>query len=130
MDLTSDPRVMSSSDVTALVERRQRAGFDAIAYRVELHNRFAFPLSTVCLFLLGAPWALDPNRRRSLAVNLGAGVVAVAIVLSCEQVFRLLALARRIPAPLGAWAIDVLCLACMPLSVLAYRRYVRRGSLF
>jgi lipopolysaccharide export system permease protein len=130
MDLTGDPRVMSSGDVAALIDRRQRAGFDAVAYRVELHNRAAFPLSTLGLFALGVAWALNPSRRRSLAVNLGAGVVAVGVFLSLAQIFRLLALGRLIPAPLGAWAIDLACVLCLPLSVVALRRARRRGSRF
>ncbi len=130
MDVTGDPRVMSSGEVRELILRREHAGFDAVAYRVEVHNRIAFPLSTLGLFLLGVAWALNPNRRRSLAVNLGSGVVVVGVFLALGQVFRLLALGRRIPAPLGAWAIDLVCLLLVPLSVAAYRRYLRRGSLF
>lgn len=130
MDLTGDPRVMSSREVSDLIARREHAGFDAIAYRVEWHNRAAYPLTAIVLFLLGVAWALNPDRRRSLAVNLGAGVVAIALFLALAQVFRLVALARRMPAPLGAWAIDVVCLLLVPLSLAAYRRYVRRGSLW
>ena len=128
--LTGDPRTMRSAEVRELIERRKKAGFEAAAHVIELHNRIAFPLSALCMFVLAIPWSLDPNRRRSLAVDLGAGVAAVAVLLFSTQVFRLLGLARKIPPPLGAWGIDLVCLAAAPVSLWLYRRHRTRGGLW
>jgi len=130
IDLAGDPRQMPSREVIALVERRREAGFDATAHRIELHSRFAYPFSVLWLFLLAAPWALHPERRRSLVVSLGSGVVAVAALLSLTHVFRLLALSRKIPTPLGAWGIGLVALLAAPLSFWLYRRYRTRGALW
>lgn len=130
IDITGDPRVMRSPDIVALAKRREVAGFDITPYVIEAQSRWAYPLSGLVMFLLAVPWMLNPSRRRSLAVNLGAGVVGVGILLSLTYVFRLLALARRVPTPLGAWGINLLCLLLVPLSVFLYQRYRTRGTIW
>ena len=128
IDVTGDPRQLMSSEIRALVTRRTRAGFDATNHLMELYNRMSTPLSAVWMFLLVAPWALHPSRRRSLAVALGSGVVVVAVLLSATQLFRLLALAHKIPLSFGAWGSGIVTLLLLPLSFLAYRRFRMRGS--
>jgi LPS export ABC transporter permease LptG len=130
LDVTGDPRVMPTSAIAELVDRRKKAGFDATPYRLEQYSRLAFPASALGMFLLAIPWALNPNRRRSLAVNLGTGVALVAVLLSLTHVFRLLALGRKIPAPIGAWGVNLVCVVGLPLSFWLYRRWRTRGSLF
>jgi lipopolysaccharide export LptBFGC system permease protein LptF len=130
LEITGDPAVMSRRDVRELAARRRRAGFDAAAFEIELHNRIAYPLAALAMFLLAVPWSLNPNRRRSLAVNLGAGVVGVAVLLSLTYVFRLLALSHRLPPALGAWGIHAFCLALAPVSMLLAQRYRTRGTLW
>ncbi|MCK5688848.1 LptF/LptG family permease [Myxococcota bacterium] len=130
VDLTGDPRQMSRSELSALIERRERAKLDAAAHRLELHERLAMPWSLVWLLLLVAPWAFHPSTRRSLAVNLGAGVGVVALLIASMQVFRLLALAHRFPPALGAWGGAITALILMPFSYWGYHRYRTRGSVF
>jgi lipopolysaccharide export LptBFGC system permease protein LptF len=130
IDVTGNPREMRTSEVRTLIARRRHAGFDVTAHRVELHNRFAFPLSSVWLVLAAVPWALDPDRRRSLAVTLGAGVVAVALELALSQIFRVLALAHKIAAPWGAWGAPAVCIAAIPVSYALYQRRRTRGAWF
>ncbi len=129
-DVTGDPRLLRSAAIGELVARRSQAGFDVSGYRIEQHNRWAYPISAMTMFLLALPWVLDPNRRRSLAVSLGMGVAAVAVLLSTTQIFRLLALARRIPPPLGAWGLDMVCVVLLPASLYLARRVRTRGSLW
>jgi lipopolysaccharide export system permease protein len=130
VEVAGDPHVMSSHKLSEITGRREAAGFDATVYRIERHSRLAFPLTGLCMFLLAAPWMLSPDRRRSLAVNLGSGVVVVAVMLALTQVFRFLALARRLPVELGAWGLDAVALACVPVSLALRERVRRRGSLF
>ncbi len=130
VDITGDPRQLTAPDVAELARRRRKAGFDATAHTIELHNRFAMPLSGVWMFLLVAPWALHPARRRSLAQSLGAGVVVIAVLLSVTHTFRLLALGHKIPPALGAWGASLFALALLPLSFWLYHRYRVRGSVF
>jgi len=130
VDVTGDPRQMRATEVRALVERRQSAGFDTTAHRIELHNRYALPLSAIWMFLVVAPWALHPERHRSLAASLGGGVVIIAVLLGVTHMFRLLALGHKIPVPLGAWGAGLVTLAVVPLSIWLYQRFRVRGTVF
>ena len=130
VDVTGEPSVMGWRDLYEVASRRDRAGFDSALFRVELYNRVAFPLSALCMFLLALPWALDPGRRRSLAVNLGSGVVAIFVLLSLWYIFRLLALSHRLSPAAGAWGLDVLAVALAPVSSWLYQRHRTRGSIF
>ena len=129
-DVTGNPRLVSRSELLALIERRTQAGFDSTLHQLEFHHRFSFPLLALWLFLLAAPWVIDPGRRRSMAVSLGVGVVAVAITLSATQVFRLLALGRKIDVELGAWGVALTCFVVLPFSWMAQRRKRTRGAVF
>jgi lipopolysaccharide export system permease protein len=127
-DVTGDPRQMTSVEIARLIARRQEAGLDATAHRIELHSRLSLPLSALWMFLLVAPWALHPERRRSMAVTLGGGVLVIAVLLALTQVFRLLALGHEIPAWLGSWGVGLVTLLLLPISFRLYRRYRVRGS--
>ncbi len=128
-DVTGNPRLVTRGELENLIERRNQAGFDSSLHQVELHQRVAFPMLAFWLFLLAAPWVIDPGRRRSMPVNLGVGVVAIAAVLSATHVFRLLALGRKIDTAVGAWGVALVCLIAIPLSWMAQRRVRIRGSL-
>jgi LPS export ABC transporter permease LptG len=130
VEIASDPRQLPAHEIQRLIKQRKAAGLDATTHAIELHSRFAFPLLAAWLFALVAPWTLHPDQRRSLAVALGWAAVVVAVLLSLTQVFRLLALAHKIPTPLGAWGVSLVCLVLVPLSFLAYQRFRQTGSLF
>ncbi len=121
-DVTGDPRQMRILQVAALARRRADAGFDATPHAVELHGRLSHPLNAIWLALVCAPWALHVDRRRSLAVNLGIGVIAIAVLLTLMYTFRMLALGHQIAAPLGAWGLSLAILAAMPVSFWSYRK--------
>jgi LPS export ABC transporter permease LptG len=121
-DVIGDPRQMRIAEVAELARRRAAAGFDATAHLVELHGRLSHPLNAVWLTLVCAPWALHIDRKRSLAVNLGMGVVAIAVLLTLMYTFRTLALSHHISAPMGAWALSLSIVAAMPMSFALYRR--------
>ena len=121
-DVTGDPRQMGVVQVAELAKRRSAAGFDATPHAVELHSRLSHPLNAIWLALVCAPWALHVDRRRSLAVNLGLGVIAIAVLLTLMYTFRMLALGHQLAAPLGAWGLSLTILAAMPISFWSYRR--------
>ncbi|MBC7794511.1 MAG: LptF/LptG family permease [Clostridia bacterium] len=121
-DITGDPRRMRLSEIAKLAERRTLAGFDATPHTVELHGRLSHPLNAVALMLVSAPWALHIDRKRSLAVNLGGGVVAIAVTLTLMYTFRMLALGHQLPSVLGAWGLTLSILVVVPLSAFVHRK--------
>jgi lipopolysaccharide export LptBFGC system permease protein LptF len=130
VDITGDPRQLRGAEVRALIGRREKAGVDTTSHRIELYNRTAAPFSAIWMFALVAPWALHPERRRSMARTLGAGVITVAVLLSVAQTFRVLALRHSIPVELGAYGAALVSVLVLPLSLLAYRRFRIRGTVF
>lgn len=127
IDVTGLPGQMSRARLKSLIERRQQAGFGTTPHRLELAQRWAYPVLSIGLFALLLPWALQPLRRRSLAAALGACVILIAATLAANHALRVLALANRIPVWAGAWSTTALCLAAAPLSF-ALTRYVRRSG--
>lgn len=121
-DVTGDPRRMRLSEIAELAERRAIAGFDSTAHMVELHGRLSHPMNAVALMLVSAPWALHIDRKRSLAVNLGGGVIAIAVTLTLMYTFRMLALGHQLPSVLGAWGLTLTILTVVPLSIWTHHR--------
>lgn len=127
--VTGDPRQMRLASMQTLIARRERAGFDVTSHRIEFHLRYVYPLNALWVVLPVLPWALHPDRRRSLAVHLGGGVVTLAVFFVLTYFYRLLALGHQIPVMLGAYGIPLTCIALLPASVALYRRYRLRGGL-
>ena len=128
--VAGNPRHLSRSEIQLLVQRRERAGMDSTAHRLEVHQRVAQPCAALWMFLLALPWALMPDRRRSMAVVLGAGVVAVAVLLSCMHILRMLALSDQITPFWGAWGMGLLGLGVLPANQWLVDRYRSRGTVF
>ena len=122
MDVTGDPRQMTHSEIQRLIEDREKAGFDTAIHILEKEQRIGYPLAALALFFLMLPWALQPALRRSMAVNLGVGVVIISVLLSLSHFVRMLALGQKIPVALGGWGLTLVCLVFMPLSYFLYRR--------
>lgn len=128
--VTGDPRQMSLGTLGQVIERRRRAKLPAASHTLEWHTRLVYPLAPVLLLLTMVPWAVHTDRRRSLAVTLGWGVVAVGCFFAMTYFFRLLALGQKIPAPWGAWGVVCVLAASVPLSHRLYQRFRVRGSLW
>lgn len=127
---TGDPRQLGTADILALVERREASGLEVTRHLLEVHTRAAQPLNALSMTLLALPWALHPDRRRSLAVTLGGGVVAIALFFTITYVFFLLALSHHVPLVLGAWGMLLVSTIAMAPNLWAYARYRTRGSLW
>jgi len=128
--VAGNPKHLRRAEIERLVERRERAGMDATAHRLEVHQRLALPAASLWMFLLALPWALIPDRRRSMAMVLGAGVIAVAVLLSSMHIFRMLALSDQLSAFWGAWGVGVLGLLAVPVNQRLVDRYRCRGAIF
>lgn len=128
--VAGNPKHLNRSDIRRLIERRERAGMEVTAHELELHQRMSLPFASVWMFILALPWALLPERRRSMAMVLGAGVVAVAVLLSGMHIFRMLALSEQLSAFWGCWGIGVLGLLAVPVNQVLVNRYRQRGTVF
>ena len=70
--------------------------------RVDWHNKFAFPLSTLILTLIGIPFALEV-RKGGMITNLGAGLLVGMFYYLVVSVALALGKGGILPAPIAAW---------------------------
>lgn len=130
-DVTGDPRVLSRQQINGLIARRERSGLDTIAHHMELQQRLSIPALTVAMFMVISAWSVHPDRKRSIAVTLGAGLGLIVFFVTTLHIFRLLALSRGLPTALGTWGpLAFLVVVCWPLSQRAYGRFAAHGSVF
>lgn len=123
IDVTGNPRELTSPALMQLIARRTRAGFDTAGHQIELNTRLAHPFSALALVALVLPWSLNPERRRTLPGALGPGIAVIALYLFVTQVFRLLALAHKVSPWLGAWGAVLIVVCAIPASAAAYRTW-------
>ena len=116
LDVAGNPRHMQSKDIEQLIKRRNMSGADTTAHALEWHGRKAYPMGILWMCILALPWALKPDRKRSMALNIGSGVVAIGILLTVTHFFRMLCLGQAIPAWLGAWGMGLLSIPFAPIS--------------
>ena len=116
MEVTGDPRQLTTTQLGGLIARREQAGLESVGYRVYWHGRWAHPLQGLALLLLAAPWLFSPGRRRGLAARVGWAVVILGAVLGLGQAVRLAAVAGDLPPPLGGWAGVLIALLAAPLA--------------
>ena len=129
-DVAGDPRQMQWNAIRKMIKRRVGAHLDVTAHELELHNRLAFPLGCLVVVWLVAPWALHPERRRSLAVALGAGSAVIGVLFALTYTLRLLALGSKLPPALGAWGFVLVCGLSIGPSHFLYSRYAAKRWTF
>ena len=116
LNVAGNPRHMQSKDIEHLIRRRTVSGADTTAHALEYHGRKAYPMGIFWMCILALPWALKPDRRRSMALNIGLGVVAIGVLLTVTHIFRMLCLGQVIPTWLGAWGMGILSIPFTPIS--------------
>jgi lipopolysaccharide export system permease protein len=105
--------------LVAQIALRERLGLDADDFRLELHNRLAYPLMAVPAVLLAAALALRRARKGHVSAAL---VEAVGVSLAIWAVQGVSwALAGRVGPWVAAWGPDAIFLA---LGIAAVRRSV------
>lgn len=122
IEVTGDPRQLGMVELWKVAHRRKRAGYDAAAYSLAFYRRLSLPLSLVLVAWAAMPWALNPNRRRSVISALGGGALAVVAYLAITYIAMMIAQGGDLPAwagafiPLGLWAL------CAPFGGYVQRR--------
>lgn len=110
------PGEHGGAELRALIRRREAAGLASRGHRLEAQHRRAQPALGLCWVALALPHALHPDRKRSLAVGLGATAVLVGLGLAVGQMGRLLVHAGVLSVSAGCWLAPALACALTPLS--------------
>ena len=98
---------MSSSELNRYIADMQGSGFDVTRLRVQLQEKFAYPLITLVMAVLAIPFSLRAAKRGALAgVAVALGIAIVYFMVS--RLFEAMGNLNQLPPALAAWAPDML----------------------
>jgi len=90
-------------------------------YHVEIHRKFALPLSTIMLSILGVLLTIG-HHRSGKGLSFSLSLVIIFSYITLLNVGMVMATRGKIPAFLGVWTPNVLLMA---LTLFMYRKKVR-----
>ncbi len=102
-DLRGRPKQKTLAQLSWTIDEMERRGLDAARYRLERHQRLAFPLLGLVLLVLTLPWLVLPTQRRSAAAALIQAVLLVFAAYFLVALFSTAATTGMLIPILGAW---------------------------
>jgi LPS export ABC transporter permease LptG/LPS export ABC transporter permease LptF len=94
---------MSYEELRRYIHDLQQSGFDVVRLRVQLQEKFAFPLMTLVMAILAIPFALSAGRRGALTgVAVAIGIALVYTVIS--RLFEAMGNLSQLPPTMAAWS--------------------------
>ncbi len=97
-----EPSQMSFGELRAYVREVREMGFRAARFRVDLGTKIAFPLVSLIMALVAAPFAFTLGKRGTL-VGVGLAVVIAAVYWGGVAIFRSLGTNEFLPPALAVW---------------------------
>lgn len=95
-------------------QKIRHEGYNAIPYEVELHQRVAFPLTTLILSLVGITISLRQGLRTGIAMGVLVALLVAFLYLTLFYMGCSMATVGILPPLVGVWAANVIfvALAC------------------
>ena len=98
---------MNTEELRRYINDLAQSGFDVVRLRVQLHKKFAFPIMTFVMAVLGVPFALRGGRRGALTGV--ATAIGIALVFWVGMgFFEAMGNASQLPPVMAAWFPDLL----------------------
>src|SRR5437667_5866432 len=85
----------------------QQSGSDVVRLRVQLYEKFAFPLITLVMAVVAVPFSLSTGNRGALA-GVAAAVGIAVIYTTVFRLFESMGNVSQLPPILAAWAPDLI----------------------
>jgi lipopolysaccharide export system permease protein len=125
--LRGRPKQKPLAELSASIAEMERRGQDLVEYRMELHNRFAYPALGFMLVLLVLPWLSRPSRRLTLA---GALTEAMGLIFGSYFLVGLataLVSGRAVSPAAGVWfPVVILATASLAVWIVVFRKQMTR----
>jgi LPS export ABC transporter permease LptG/LPS export ABC transporter permease LptF len=98
---------MNFRELADYVAELRQSGFDTVRLQVQFHRKFSVPLFTLILAMISIPFSFLAGNRGALA---GVGIsLGIAIAYwATSQLFEQVGNISQLPAPVAAWAPNVL----------------------
>jgi LPS export ABC transporter permease LptG len=98
---------MSYDELTRYIRDLEQSGFDVVRLKVQLQEKFAFPLITFVMAILAIPFALTTARRGALTgVAVAVGIAVAYTIVS--SLFEAMGNLSQLPPLLAAWSPDLI----------------------
>jgi len=98
---------MNYEELRHYIRDLQQSGFDVVRLRVQLYEKFAFPLITLVMAVLAVPFSLSTGKRGAVA-GVAAAVGIAVIYTTVFRLFESMGNVSQLPPILAAWAPDLI----------------------
>jgi lipopolysaccharide export system permease protein len=106
----ASPQAVPFWALPEMIRETEKAGFSAVAYRLQLHELLATPLMFAGMSILAAAFSLRLLRLGGIAVLAGSGVALGFAFFFFSQLCSTLGRAGVVPAVAAAWTPPILVL--------------------
>jgi LPS export ABC transporter permease LptG len=98
---------MNYEELRHYIRDLQQSGFEVVRLRVQLYEKFAFPLITLVMAVLAVPFSLSTGKHGAVA-GVAAAVGIAVIYTIVVRLFESMGNVSQLPPILAAWAPDVI----------------------
>jgi len=98
---------MNYEELHRYIRDLQQSGFDVVRLKVQLQEKFAFPLNTLIMAVLAIPFSLAAGKRGALAgvaTAVGIGLLYIMVSRLSESMGNV----SQLPPVVAAWAPDLI----------------------
>ena len=96
--------------LSALVKKLEREGYDATHQRVDMHNRLAEPFTCLIMGFLGVPFALQRGRNSNIAMGVGISLGIGVTYFIIQSLVTAFGYANALPPLVAAWSANFIFL--------------------
>jgi len=98
---------MNYEELRRYIHDLQQSGFDVVRLRIQLHEKFAYPLIGLVMAVLAIPFAVSSGKRGAVAgVAVAVGIALVYRTVSA--LFEAMGNVSQLPPVLAAWSPDLI----------------------
>lgn len=94
---------MSFKELLYYIREIENEGYDATSYRVDLHGKFAIPISCLIVCLIGTGITVRKISPHGLAVNITAGIFMIFLYWISQSFCMSLGYGGMLPPIIAAW---------------------------
>jgi LPS export ABC transporter permease LptG len=99
--------MLAYADLKRHIAGLEELGVDVVKLKVQLHKKLALPAVSLVMTIIGIPFAFVVGRRGAL-YGIGLSVIIAIVYWACLGIFEAMGNHAMLPAPLAAWAPNLL----------------------
>ena len=98
---------MNYEELTSYIRDLEQGGFDVVRLKVQLQEKFAFPLITFVMVVIAVPFALSAGKKGAMTgVAVAVGIIFTYMIIA--RLFEAMGNFSQLPPMLAAWSPDLI----------------------